>query len=107
MDGERRLSARLGTSVKEGQIKREKDGIKALAELLTGFLSHKAEGVGTPKDLAQRMARQAHLIRNLIINAFQKEVEGGSLHTQLSAFRDNLIPDLSVEYFADMYMPRL
>jgi len=49
------------------------------------------------------MARQAHLIRNLIINAFKNEPEGGSLHTQLAAFRDNLIPDLSTEYFADMY----
>ena len=49
------------------------------------------------------MARLAHMIRNLIVNAFDKEPETGSLHTQLAAFRDNLIPDLSVEYFADMY----
>jgi predicted helicase len=70
---------------------------------LGGFLSQRAEGVGTPRELAQRMARQAHLIRNLIINAFEKEPEGGSLHSQLAAFRDNLIPDLSAEYFADMY----
>lgn len=68
-----------------------------------GFLSRKAEAVGTPKELALRMARLAHMIRNLIIAAFQKELEGGGLHAQLSAFRDNLIPDLSVEQFADMY----
>ena len=103
VDGESRLKARLGSPSKEGKIRRDKDGIQAVAELLTGFLSHKAEGVGTPKDLARRMARQAHLIRNLIINAFKNEPEGGSLHTQLAAFRDNLIPDLSAEYFADMY----
>jgi predicted helicase len=103
VDGECRFKARLGNPTKEGKIKRDKDGIQDVAELLTGFLSHKAEGVGTPKELAQRMARQAHLIRNLIINAFEKEPEGGSLHSQLAAFRDNLIPDLSVEYFADMY----
>jgi len=103
VDNECRLKARLGSPGKDGKIRRDKDGTQDVAELLTNFLSHKAESVGTPKELAQRMARQAHLIRNLIINAFQKEVEGGSLHTQLSAFRDNLIPDLSVEYFADMY----
>lgn len=103
VDGERRLSARLGTSTKEGHIKRDKDGSQAVAELLDNFLAHKAEGVGTPRELAQRMARQAHLIRNLIINAFEKEPEKGSLHSQLAAFRENLIPDLSVEYFADMY----
>jgi predicted helicase len=49
------------------------------------------------------MARLAHMIRNLIVNAFGNEPETGGLHTQLVAFRDNLIPDLSVEYFADMY----
>ena len=80
-----------------------KAGIQAVAELLDNFLAHKAEAVGTPRDLALRMARLAHMIRNLIVNAFANEAETGSLHTQLVAFRDNLIPDLSVEYFADMY----
>jgi hypothetical protein len=103
LDGECRLKACLGSTTKEGKIKLDTDGIQKVAELLNNFLSHKAEGVGTPRELARRMARQAHLIRNLIINAFKSESEGGSLHTQLSAFRDNLIPDLSVEYFADMY----
>jgi hypothetical protein len=103
VDGECRFKARLGNPTKGGKIKRDKDGIQDVAALLTGFLSHKAEGVGTPRELAQRMARQAHLIRNLIINAFEKEPEGGSLRSQLIAFRDNLIHDLSVEQFADMY----
>jgi predicted helicase len=102
-DGECRLSARLGTPTKEGKIKRDKADVQPVAELLAGFLSRKAEAVGTPKELALRMARLAHMIRNLIVNAFEKEPEGGSLHAQLSAFRDNLIPDLSVEQFADMY----
>ena len=103
VDGKCRLKARLGTPARDGKIMRDTTGTEAVAELLGGFLSHRAEGVGTPRELAQRMARQAHLIRNLIINAFEKEPEGGSLHAQLAAFRDNLIPDLSVEYFADMY----
>jgi predicted helicase len=103
VNGERHLLARLGSATKEGKIKREKDSIEPVTELLSGFLSHKAEAVGSPKDLALRMARLAHLIRNLIVNVFETEPESGSLHAQLTAFRDNLIPDLSVEYFADMY----
>jgi len=103
VDGECRLKARLGSPTKDGKIRRDKEGIQDVAELFNNFLSHKAEGVGTPRELARRMARQAHLIRNLIINAFKNEPEGGSLHNQLAAFRDNLIPDLSAEYFADMY----
>ncbi len=107
VDGECRLKARLGTPARDGKIRRDKAGIEAVAELLGGFLSHRAERVGTPKELAERMAHQAHMIRNLIIAAFEKEPEGGSLHAQLVAFRDNLIPDLSVEQFADMYAQTL
>jgi predicted helicase len=107
VDGEKRLAARFGAVTKEGKIKRDTAGIQAIDELLGSFLAHKAEAVGTPKELALRMARLAHLIRNLIVAAFEKEAEGGSLHTQLSAFRDNLIPDLSVEQFADMYAQTL
>jgi predicted helicase len=43
------------------------------------------------------------MIRDLIVAAFNKEPEDGNLHGQLMAFRDNLIPDLSVSQFADMY----
>jgi predicted helicase len=102
-DGKCGLKARLGTLTKDGKIRRDTTGTEAVAALLDRFLSHRAERVGTPRELAQRMARQAHLIRNLIINAFEKEPEGGNLHSQLAAFRDNLIPDLSAEQFADMY----
>jgi len=107
VDGECRLKARLGTPARDGKIRRDKGGSQAVAELLSGFLYHRAEKVGTPKELAERMARQAHIIRNLIVAAFEKEPEGGSLHTQLVAFRDNLIPDLSVEQFGDMYAQTL
>ncbi len=62
MDGEKRLSARLGTAPKDGKIKRDKDGIQAVAELLASFLEHQAERVGTPQELAERMARLAHII---------------------------------------------
>jgi len=107
VDGECRLKARLGAPARDGKIRRDKAGAEAVAELLSGFLHHRAGRVGTPKELAERMARQAHMIRNLIIAAFEKEPEGGSLHTQLVAFRDNLIPDLSVGQFADMYAQTL
>ena len=103
VDGECRLKARLGTPAGDGKVKQDRAGTQQVAHLLISFLSHRADMVGTPKELAVRMARQAHLIRNLIISAFEKEPDGGSLHSQLAAFRDNLIPDLSVEHFSDMY----
>jgi hypothetical protein len=41
-NGEIRLKACLGSPGKDGKVKRDKDGIQNVAELLTGFLSHKA-----------------------------------------------------------------
>lgn len=78
VNGECRLKARLGVPARDGKIRRDKGGAESVAELLGGFLSHRAERVGTPKELAERMARQAHMIRNLIVAAFEKEPEGGS-----------------------------
>ena len=101
--GECCLKARLGTPTKDGKVKRDKDGVQAVAGLLDSFLAHTAKRVGTPRELAVRLARLAHTIRDRIIQAFEKEAQGSSLHTQLLAFRDNLIPNLSVQQFADMY----
>lgn len=81
VDGERRLSACLGTPTKEGKIKRDRAGVQAVAELLGDFLDRKAQAVDTPKELALRMARLAHMIRNLTVNAFEKELESGTLHS--------------------------
>jgi len=49
------------------------------------------------------MASLAQMIRELIEEAYKREDEEGRFHGQLAAFRDTLIPDLSVEQFADMY----
>ena len=97
VDGERRLSVRLGTPTRDGRIRQDKAGIEAVTWLIDDFLSHRAEPVGTPRELAQRMARLAHMIRDLMIKAFEKEPDSASLHTQFVAFKENLIPDLSTE----------
>ncbi len=62
VDGERRFSARLGTPTKDNKIKRDKDSVQAVAELLSIFLAHEAEAVGTPKELAKRMARPVYCL---------------------------------------------
>ena len=47
------LTARLVSATRESKIERDRDGIQKVIELLTGFLTHKAEGIGTAKDLAR------------------------------------------------------
>jgi predicted helicase len=104
VDGELRCpSARLGTPTKDGKIKRDKAGVQAVVELLDDFLAHKAEAVGTPKELAERMARLAHRFRELVTAAFEKKLNLPSLSNLYKAFCDTLVPDLTIKQFADMY----
>ncbi len=103
VDGDHRLTARLGTLALDGRVTRDPGGQEAVLALLEAFLSHRATGVGAPRDLAMRMAQLAHMIRDLTVNALERESTTGPLHLQLDAFRSNLIPDLTQEQFGDMY----
>ena len=100
--GKLRVKKTLGTLVKN-EVKQDKDSLQDVADGLTAFLNNEPEPIGSPKELAGHMARLAHMIREIIINALKKELVTGSLHAQWQAFRENLIPELSVEQFADMY----
>ncbi len=103
VDGELRGMARIAEEDGDGKLRVDKDGMKEAERLLRGFLAVEAPSVGTPQELAERMAAQAREIRDLIIRTFDSEGEKGQLHQQLSAFRGTLIPGLEPEQFADMY----
>ncbi len=102
IDGEKKTEARIAEE-SGGKLRPDKEGQKEVERLLRGFLAHEAPIVGTPRELAERMAAQAREIRTLIAATFRQEGEKGQLHTQLSAFRKTLIPGLEPEAFADMY----
>ena len=100
--GKLRLKKTLGILAK-GKIKPDKDSLQDVADGLASFLNNEPEPIGSPKELAGHMARLAHMIREIIIKALKQELVTGSLHAQWQAFRENLIPELSIEQFADMY----
>ncbi|MBI3949649.1 MAG: N-6 DNA methylase [Acidobacteria bacterium] len=101
--GERRLTARLAKVGAKGKLQIEKEGGHQVTELLTAFLNAQAPTVSGPKELAERMAALARLIRDAICRAFEDEDGGGSLHQQMEGFRQVLLHDLTQEQFADMY----
>jgi hypothetical protein len=103
VDGERRATARVAEEDEKGRLRPDRAGMEGAERLLRSFLAQDAPTVGTPRELAERMAAQAREIRNLIAETFRLEGERGQLHTQLQAFRKTLIPDLKPEAFADMY----
>jgi hypothetical protein len=100
--GEHRLTARLAAP--EGKkLRPEPDGDLAVSQLLHAFLNEDIPTVTSPKELAQRMANLAQLIRGAITRALAREEEGGQLHEQLKGFRRVLLHDLDTAQFADMY----
>ena len=105
--GEKRLTARLAQQGSKGRLEPAPEGEEELGRLLDAFLKQQAPTVGTAKELAQRMAGMTHLVRDLIIGAFEHEKEKGWLHNWLAAFREVLIPDLDEKQFADMFAQTL
>ena len=79
----------------------------SVARLLTGFLTHSTEPIRQPKELAERMARLAHIIRDMTIVAFNQGEIPGSLSDLYTAFKQVLLPDLAVSDFADMFAQTL
>jgi predicted helicase len=102
-DGKRELEAKLGAVDSAGKIKREKKGIEEVARLLIEFFRFEAPGVGTPKELAVRMARLAHRIREGAEEALNKGIASDLLSGLHKAFQATLIPGLEIKVFADMY----
>ncbi len=108
VDGHRRGDpARLARVSKAGDLAAEKDGAKAVTDLLTAFLAHEAIPVNSPKELALRMAQLTHFIRDMIVTAFQRQSASATLRDLHKAFEKTLIPDLPISQFADMFAQTL
>jgi predicted helicase len=107
VDGQLRDSARLGRIGKGGKILPNKKGIDETTQLLKLFLESLPQPITTPKDLSERAAKLAHIIRDTIVEAFEKERASQDLKDLRDAFAEVLIPDLNqpekVSEFADMY----
>lgn len=107
VDGEKRLTGRLGHLDVKGRLKEEDEGEYKTGVLLDNFLTHEPLRIGKAKDLALRMARLTHLIRDTIVQAFDKSAASDALKDLRRAFAQSLIPDLmepaKTGEFADMY----
>lgn len=75
-----------------------------LEHLLHEFITQKPQTITNPRDLAERMAGKATLIKDVLHRTL---VEDETLETELisqyHAFKENLIHDITTEDFADIY----
>jgi hypothetical protein len=90
-NSECKLKAKLGTLSSTGKIKRYKKGSEEVTSLLREFLKFEAPAVGTPKELAVRMAHLAHRIREGAEEALNKGVASDLLSGLHIVFQETLI----------------
>jgi hypothetical protein len=102
-DGKCRMVTRLARVGAKGKVQAEKEGGQEFSRLIDAFLNNRIPTIGTPKELAVRMAALAHIIRDTIEKAFDSEDGAGSLHDQMEGFRKVLLHDLAKDQFADIY----
>jgi len=111
VNGEHRRTVRLARGDARGELQVEANGRENLEGLLGDFLAHEPQPISSPRELAERMARLTHLIRDVIINAFQTGQASELLTGWRQAFADVLIPDLDqpehLSQFADMFAQTL
>lgn len=106
VDGKLRLTASLGNVGANNKITRQKDGGQQVEALLQSFLAHAPQPVDNPRELAERMARLTHMIRDIIVEAFEQGQPSELLADWREAFSKVLIagldqPEQTVQ-FADM-----
>ncbi len=75
-----------------------------LENLLRDFVAQRPQTITSPKELAQRMAGKAVLIKDVLFNTLKLDQEFQSeLAGQFKAFKEHLIHDITPEDFADIY----
>lgn len=109
--GAPRQQARLARVQSGGRLKPEKDGAAETADLLHNFLAHRPRGVSSPKELAERLARLTHVIRDIIVAAFETRQASRLLQGWRQAFARVLLAELNeperTPEFADMFAQTL
>ena len=119
VDGQKRDAFRLANVGPGGKLTPvAADDLERARLLLLGFLAQKPEDIASAMQLARRLANFTHVIRDIIISAFQIGQASQQLRDWRDAFAATLLPELApqadagketqaVSEFADMFAQTL
>ena len=119
VDGKKRDTFRLANVAPGGKLTPVAPGeLERARLLLLDFLAQKPVDIASAGELARRLANLTHLIRDIIICAFQTGQASQQLHDWRDAFAATLLPELApqtdarkeaeaVREFADMFAQTL
>ncbi len=113
---EHRMTARLASVGAGHKLAWDAEGAARVGELLVAMLGQQAPDITSPDDLARRMARMSHMIRDVTLDTlrsagseFGEQVAAarGELTDLYETFKQTLLPDLNDEGFSDMFAQTL
>lgn len=101
-DGE--LTASVTVADLQTGLTPKPDQLGTLENLLRDFVAQKPQTITSPRELAERMAGKANLIKDVLRKTLADEdTLQNELTTQYRAFKENLIHDITPDDFADIY----
>ncbi|MCY4082057.1 MAG: N-6 DNA methylase [Caldilineaceae bacterium] len=107
VDGEPRMRACIAKANNTGSLSPNKPEFSKCTQLLWEFLEKSPEKIASPVDLAQRMARLTHMIRNVIEESFRQCHVSHAVRDLYDASKSVLVPDLTEKSFSDMFAQTL
>ena len=82
-------------------------GARATVDLLTAFFQQPIEPVASAEELAVRLARVTHMIREIVATGFEEKHISQNLLDLYEQSKTTLVPDLDSDAFADMFAQTL
>ena len=119
VDGKKRETFRLATPQPGGKLAPVSAAeLERSKSLLLAFLTQRPVDIASAEELARRLAKLTHVIRDIIIGAFQTQQASQQLRDWRNAFAATLLPELAphtdakkeaeaVNEFADMFAQTL
>ncbi len=106
LNGVRQERVQIG-EIKDGRIVPIVANFAQFEAMLASYCQYRIPLINTTQDFAQRLAGIAQLIRNLIKSDMRTSQPSQQLTHQWEGFKQTLLPDMSIEEFADMYAQTL
>ena len=105
-EGEPVQTARLAADTLGGLVFDSKIA-EAVRELLSAFFQQPIEPVASAEELAVRMARLTHMVRDIVAHGFARGHASQNVHGLYVEIEDKLVPELTPASFADMFAQTL
>ena len=101
-EGQLRETARLGRFDGQNRMTFDRAGAGQVGTLFDGFFAADLPTINNPRELAERLAAKARLLRDGVERILRQEARSGPLHGLLSAYQEALIQNLTAAEFADL-----